>query len=57
MTTNQKIEASREVRQWIKGIIVPAVIGTIYVDYRYPDLKHKIVGSIKERFSKKGSGE
>jgi len=57
MTTNQKIEASREIRQWFKGVIIPVIAGGLYLDYKYPDLKHQAVDKIKTKFSKKGSGE
>ena len=49
LSTNQKIEASREIRQWIKTIIVPGVVGTLYVDYRYPELKTNIKNFCKDK--------
>lgn len=51
--TNRQIETSREIRQWFKGIIIPGVAGILYLDYRYPDLKHKIVDGVKSKFKKK----
>lgn len=63
-TRNQKIEISREIRQWIKGIIFPVTAGTLYLDWKYPDLKYKVRDFFRERidgfkdcFGKKGSGE
>ena len=49
MSTNQKIETSREVRQWIKGIIIPGVAGSLYLDWRYPNLKYKVRDFCKDR--------
>lgn len=49
MSTNQKIETSREVRQWIKSIIIPGVAGSLYLDYKYPDLKYKVRDFCKDR--------
>lgn len=51
--TYKQIETSREVRQWIKGIIIPAAVGLLYLDYQYPNLKHKIVNGVKSKFKKK----
>lgn len=50
--TNRQIETSREIRQWFKGIIIPAVAGVLYLDYRYPELKNKIVEGVKSKFKK-----
>lgn len=52
--TYKQIETSREIRQWFKGIIIPAVAGILYLDYRYPELKTKIVECVKSKFKKKG---
>lgn len=49
MSTNQKIETSREIRQWIKGIIIPGVAGSLYLDWRYPSLKYKVRDFCKDR--------
>jgi len=49
MTNNQKIETSREIRQWLKGIILPAVAGSLYLDWKYPSLKYKFRDFCKER--------
>ena len=57
MTTNQKIEASREIRQWIKGVIVPTVVAALYLDYRYPNLKRDAVNYISSKFQKEGENK
>ena len=49
--TYRQIETSREIRQWIK-MIVPVIGGAIYLDWRYPDLKNRIVDVIKSKFQK-----
>lgn len=51
--TNRQIETSREIRQWFKGIIIPAVAGMLYLDYRYPELKNKVVEGVKSKFKRK----
>ena len=51
--TYKQIETSKEVRQWFKGVIIPITFGVLYLDYRYPDLKHKIVDGVKSKFKKK----
>lgn len=60
LTYNQKIETSREIRQWVKGIFISVAGITLLVDGMYPDLKYKIkdrfdktVKSVKSHFSKK----
>ena len=49
MTNNQKIETSREIRQWLKGIVIPAVAGSLYLDWKYPDLKYKVRDFCRDR--------
>lgn len=39
MTTNQKIETSREIRLWITGIISPLIIGGATILANNPDLR------------------
>lgn len=51
--TWKQIQTSREIRQWIKGIIVPTILGGIYLDYNYPDLKYRIVNVVKSKFRRK----
>lgn len=51
--TWKQIQTSREIRQWIKGIIVPTILGGIYLDYNYPDLKYRIVNGVKSKFRRK----
>ena len=51
--TYKQIETSREIRQWFKGIIIPVTAGILYLDYRYPELKNKIVEGVKSKFKRK----
>ena len=60
MTYNQKLETSREVRQWVKGIFIPIVGIGVLIDYKNPNLKYEVkqwcedkVYKVKDRFSKK----
>lgn len=55
--TYRQIETSREIRQWFKGIIIPAAAGLLYLDYKYPDLKNKVVEGVKSKFKKKEEKE
>ena len=50
--TYKQIEASRELRLWIKTIIIPAIAGVLYLDYRYPSIKYTIKDKITGIFSK-----
>lgn len=50
MATWKQIETSREIRQWIKGIVLPVGAGALYLDFKYPDLKYKIKDSIKLKY-------
>lgn len=50
--TWKQIETSREIRQWVKGVIFPVVLGGLYLDYRYPNLKHDVAEKFKN-FTKK----
>lgn len=59
LSTTQKIETSREIRQWIKTVILPGIGLGLAADAMYPDLKYKVkdfckekVEGIKARFSK-----
>lgn len=51
--TNRQIETSREIRQWIKGVIVPTVAACLYIDYKYPNLKYGIRDYVKSKFERK----
>lgn len=51
--TWKQIQTSREIRQWMKGVIVPTILGTIYLDYNYPDLKYRVINGIKSKFRRK----
>lgn len=60
MTYNQKLETSREVRQWIKGIFIPAIGIGVIIDATNPNLKYEVKNwiedkknKVKDRFSKK----
>lgn len=45
--TYRQIETSREIRQWLKGII--GFVGVVlYLDYQYPDLKYKLINKFKK---------
>lgn len=45
--TYKQIETSREIRQWLKGVILPIIAGVLYLELKYPNLKYQI----KDRFS------
>ena len=54
--TNRQIETSREIRLWIRDIIVPAIGVGATVLWLHPELKEKIkskVDEVKSKFNSK----
>ena len=52
LSTSQKIEISREIRMWVTRVIIPAIGGALYLDYKYPQLKTNIRDHICNKFKK-----
>ena len=50
--TNRQIETSREIRLWIRDIIVPSIGVGATVLWLHPEIKHSIKSKIDEVKSK-----
>ena len=46
--TRKQIEAARETRLWIAQIIVPAIIGAVVVNARYPEIGRAAVSKVND---------
>lgn len=56
MTRNQKLETSREIRQWLKMGAV-TIGGLLYLNYQCPGLKEDITNKVKSIFKRKEKNE
>jgi len=46
------MERSREIRLWLKQIIIPGAFALILVDRQYPDLKYQVRDKVKRFVNK-----